>query len=164
MSLWDRVRGERVGTNTRAGHSASRQRDIGPESSTAGPNAGSAVDSIAAGLSGTVELTEFAPRQDGDYRCTERGLYLRFARPIVTETVTETASAAATDTNSEGPARSEFTTSGRFTVQRPFARPIVYTVLGDGTPGNDAALVVRRTDTATREAVRLEFVFEPDRQ
>ncbi len=102
-------------------------------------------------LSGTVELTEFAPRQDGDYHCAERGLYLRFARPIVTET----AAAGHRDA-----ARGEFTTSGRFTVQRPFGRPIVYTVLDDG--GHDAALVVRRTDTGTREAERLDFAFEKD--
>jgi hypothetical protein len=117
-------------------------------------------------LSGTVELTEFAPRQDGDYHCAERGLYLRFARPIVTETATRIATGTAA--SSTGAARGEFTTSGRFTVQRPFGRPIVYTVLDDGGGGtphrplNDATLVVRRTDTETRAAERLEFVFEKD--
>ncbi len=132
MGLRDRLRGKRTD-----GHGA--ESSVDGYDAAAGP-----------GLSGTVELTEFAPRQDGDYRCAERDLYLRFARPIVTETT-------GADTS---PARGEFTTAGRFTVQRPFGRPIVYTVLHDGE--NDAALVVRRTDAATREAERLEFVFEPD--
>jgi hypothetical protein len=150
MSLRDMLRGRRNDEPGRDDSGAEHDESLGTESTW--DNA----------LSGTVELTEFAPRQDGDYHCAERGLYLRFARPIVTETATGTAA------SSTGPARGEFTTSGRFTVQRPFGRPIVYTVLGDGgggtarLRGNEAALVVRRTDTGTREAERLEFVFEPD--
>jgi hypothetical protein len=151
MGLRDMLRGRRGGDEVIVtGAATEHDESVGTESTW--DNA----------LSGTVELTEFAPRQDGDYHCAERGLYLRFARPIVTETATGTAA------SSTGPARGEFTTSGRFTVQRPFGRPIVYTVLDDGgggtarLRGNDAALVVRRTDTGTREAERLEFVFEPD--
>jgi hypothetical protein len=151
MSLRDMLRGRRGGDEGIVTDAATEHDEsLGTESTR--DNA----------LSGTVELTEFAPRQDGDYHCAERGLYLRFARPIVTETATGTAA------SSTGPARGEFTTSGRFTVQRPFGRPIVYTVLDDGVGGtsrvrgNDAALVVRRTDTGTREAERLDFVFEPD--
>lgn len=135
-----------------------RNRLLGTRSEDRRGEGSSTEYDAATGLSGSTELTEFAPRQDGDYRCAERGLYLRFARPIVTETATETA--ANTDGGHTEPARGEFTTSGRFTVQRPFGRPIVYTVL-DGS-GHDAALVVRRTDTATRQAERLEFAFESD--
>jgi len=136
MGLRDRLLGARSGDR---------------RSDADGASSGTEYDAAAgSALSGTMELTEFAPRQDGDYRCTTRGLYLRFARPIVTET-------AGVDAQ---PARGEFTTAGRFTVQRPFGRPIVYTVLHDG--GNDAALVVRRTDAATGAAERLDFAFEKD--
>jgi hypothetical protein len=156
MSLRDMLRGRRNDEAGRDDSGAKYDESIGTESTW--DNA----------LSGTVELTEFAPRQDGDYHCAERGLYLRFARPIVTETATHTAIGTAAGSTGNHPARGEFTTSGRFTVQRPFGRPIVYTVLGDGaggtsrSRGNDAILAVRRTDTETRAAERLEFVFEPD--
>jgi hypothetical protein len=156
MSLRDMLRGRRNDEPGRDDSGAEHDESLGSESTR--DNA----------LSGTVELTEFAPRQDGDYHCAERGLYLRFARPIVTETAPHTATGTAASSTGNHPARGEFTTSGRFTVQRPFGRPIVYTVLDDGSggtsrpPGNDATLVVRRTDTGAGEAERLEFAFEPD--
>lgn len=108
-------------------------------------------------LSGNSDVTEFAPRPDGDYHCAERGLYLRFARPAVTET----------DAERPEPARGEFTAAGRFVVQRPFGRPVVYTVLGNGDapydPRRNTVLTLRRTDTGTGAAERLDFTFEPDR-
>jgi hypothetical protein len=144
MSLRDRWRSRRAD-------------DLGGDGA---PSAGRGDGGARADLFGAAELSEFGPRQDGDYRCTSAGLFLRFARPIVTETtVPETAGAA------DYPATGEFTTSGRFTVQRPFGRPIVYTVLGDDADGPaayDEMLVVRRTDTGTRTTDRLEFTFEPD--
>lgn len=143
MGLRDRLLGTRGGD--RDGQADGMGSDAGYDAAA------------GAGLTGTAELAEFAPRQDGDYRCVSRGLYLRFARPIVTETVT---GPAADGSELAEPARGEFTTSGRFTVQRRFGRAIVYTVLSGG--GNDAVLVVRRTDTAGRQAERLEFVFESD--
>lgn len=150
MSLRDKLRGLR---GSDEGHGDPR-----PSGDRDNMYDGAAVDGQ---LSGRAELSEFAPRQDGDYHCAHRGLYLRFARPVVTETDAEVAE----------PARGEFTTSGRFAVQRMFYRPIVYTVLDDAptrdagaTDGaaNDVALVVRRTDTQTGTAERLEFTFEPD--
>lgn len=106
-------------------------------------------------LSGEVDVTEFEPRPDGDYRCVERGLILRFARPAVTET----------DAVAPESARGEFTTAGRFVVQRPFGRPVVYTALtANSLAADDAVLTVRRTDTATGATERLDFRFEPDRR
>lgn len=104
------------------------------------------------------DVTDFDPRSDGDYHCVERGLYLRFARPAVTET-----SERADDAHPD-PARGEFTQSGRFVVQRRFGRPVVYTVL-ERRPG---LLTVRRTDTSvtgsdgTDGTAELQFTFEPD--
>lgn len=136
------------------------------------PGKGSGAAESASLASGGTELAEFAPRQDGDYHCASAGLFLRFARPVVTETVvTETATAetAAADTaagkpTADAPASGEFTTSGRFTVQRPFGRPIVYTVLAaiDAPAAYREGITVRRTDTGTRATDRLEFTFEPD--
>lgn len=94
------------------------------------------------------EITDFTPRQDGDYHCVELGCFLRFARPAVTETMPSTA----------GVARGEFTTAGRFTVQRPLSRPVVYTVLAFDA----VSITARRTDTATGTSAEYEFVFEPD--
>lgn len=114
---------------------------------------------VAAGdaSSADVDVSDFAPRPDGDYHCADRGLYLRFARPAVTET----------DRAHEDVARGEFTSAGRFVVQRPFARPVVYTVLRGGSggenPGYDTALAVRRTDTGSGTSELLDFAFEPDR-
>ena len=103
---------------------------------------------------GRDDVTDFDPRSDGDYHCAERGLYLRFARPAVTETP------AVPDTPAGEVARGEFTSSGRFVVHRPFGRPGVDTVLED-RPGS---MTVRRTDTAvTGSTAELAFTFEPDR-
>lgn len=112
-------------------------------------------DDVAAGESalGDVDVTDFEPRPDGDYHNAERGLYLRFARPAVTET----------DATHEELGYGEFTPAGRFVVQRPFARPVVYTVLSSGSPDYDQVLAVRRTDTGSGATERLEFSFEPDR-
>lgn len=126
MSLRDRLRGMRSGGETLREYDASADPVIFT----------------------SAEISEFTPRQDGDYRNAAAGLFLRFARPVVTETDTAIAEVA----------HGEFTTAGRFTVQRRFGRPIVYTVLD----GSDDALTVRRTDTATREAAQLEFTFEAD--
>ncbi|MEO7126673.1 MAG: hypothetical protein ABI382_00090 [Nakamurella sp.] len=168
MSLRDKLRGlrggETIGTDVSDGAATSSGiggSDASSSSSAADENSGNKYDAVpGVSLSGTSELSEFAPRQDGDYYCADRGLHLRFARPVVTES----------DTAEIEPARGEFTTSGRFAVQRRFSRPIVYTVLsntsvGGGTArlrGDDAVLTVRRTDTETRSAERLEFAFEAD--
>lgn len=159
MSLWDRVRGARVETSAPEDHSASpnpsasRDHSAGPNpsaaSSTAGANAGAAVGSGAAALSAALELAEFTPRQDGEYACAERGLILRFTHTTVVET----------DAAEAEPAVGDFMGGARFSVQRRFGRPIVFTVL---EPGHDGALVLRRTDTATRQAERLAYTFAPD--
>jgi hypothetical protein len=136
MSLRDRLR---------------RRGDGGDEDGGDGrPDAPEASEPATA-ASARDDITDFDPHSDGDYRCTERGLLLRFARPVVLET----------DAEHADPARGEFTQSGRFVVQRPFDRPIVYTVL-DYRPG---VMVVRRTDTSVTDTdgtTELEFVFEPD--
>lgn len=103
--------------------------------------------------SGDVDVSDFAPRPDGDYHNAERGLILRFARPAVTETDAEHGDAA----------HGEFTAAGRFVVQRPFGRAVVYTVLGGERSAYDVVLTVRRTDTGTGTSERLDFAFEPDR-
>lgn len=105
----------------------------------------------AAAVPAAAELDEFTPRQDGDYCCAERGLNLRFSRPTVTETAA----------GHDEPALGEFPNTGRFAVQRRFERPIVFTVLEpSATDGSE--LVVRRTDTETRESAAVRYRFEPD--
>lgn len=90
----------------------------------------------------------FAPRTDGDYVV---GSYiLRFARPVVTETDPEQAALG----------RGEFTDGGRFIIERPFARPVVYTVLA--VDGEGAPLRLRRTDTDSRESAEWDITFAPD--
>lgn len=90
----------------------------------------------------------FAPRTDGDYLA---GPYiLRFARPVVTET--DPAQAAL--------GRGEFTDGGRFIIERPFARPVVYTVLVVDAEG--APLRLRRTDTGSRQSAEWDVTFAPD--
>lgn len=133
MSLRDRWRG-RGGENDGAAGS-------GEQNGAAG---GYDAD---AGTAGALDTDDFAPRQDGDYHCVDEGLYLRFARPIVTETAAGAAGA-----------QGEFTTSGRFTVQRPFARPIVYTVLA----ADSDSITMRRTDTGSRRSQAMTFAFEAD--
>jgi len=135
MSLRDRLR---------------RRGDGGGENG--GDEASDTSASSASGASGAREdITDFDPHPDGDYRCAEPELLLRFARPVVLET----------DPRHPDPARGEFTQSGRFVVQRQFGRPIVYTVL-DYRPG---AMTVRRTDTSVTGpagTAELDFAFEPD--
>lgn len=167
MSLRDKLRGLRGGDNDGGNDSDAVGSAAGDGASTANRISGGRYDDApGSGLSSSAELTEFAPRQDGEYHCAERGLHLRFARPAVTESDTTEAEAA----------RGEFTTSGRFSVQRRFGRPIVYTVLSNAMPRNarpgnavpgdtaeyDVTLTVRRTNTETRAAERLEFTFEAD--
>lgn len=137
MSLWDRVRGTRVETSA-------------PEDRSAMP--ASPVDPDAPDLAAAIELAEFTPRQDGEYCCSERGLILRFTHATVVEA----------DAAESEPAVGDFTNGARFSVQRRFGRPIVFTVLEPGD-GDDGALVLRRTDTATREAGRLVYAFAADR-
>jgi len=133
MSLRDRLR---------------RRGDGGDEASDTSEPGGSG----ASGASGARDdISDFDPHSDGDYRCAEPELLLRFARPVVLET----------DPRHPDPARGEFTQSGRFVVQRRFGRPVVYTVL-DYRPG---AMTVRRTDTSVtgpQGTAELDFVFEPD--
>lgn len=112
---------------------------------------------------GRDDVVDFDPRSDGDYHCADRGLYLRFARPAVTETCsTGTPDREGSGADSREPARGEFTASGRFIVQRRFGRPVVYTVLAVRA----GSMLVRRTDTAVTGpsgTAELEFTFEPDR-
>ncbi len=106
------------------------------------------------------DVTDFDPRSDGDYHCTPRSLFLRFARPAVTETSAAT-DAEPADLAPPEPARGEFTQSGRFVVQRPFGRAVVYTVL----EYREDFMLVRRTDTSVTGptgTAELEFTFEPD--
>lgn len=138
MSLWDRVRGARVET--------SAPEDRGATEADTGTNVGAAVGASA--LSAAAELAEFAPRQDGEYTCADRGLILRFTHATVVET----------DATEAEPAVGDFTNGARFSVQRRFGRPIVFTVLETAS----GALVLRRTDTATRQAERLDYLFTPD--
>lgn len=141
MSLRDRLRRRQPGSGQ---DSESSPADVG-DADAAGAVSGVARD----------DVTDFEPRSEGDYHCADRGLYLRFARPAVTET-SEQADGAHPD-----PARGEFTSSGRFVVQRRFGRPVVYTVLETGV----GMLLVRRTDTAVPGAAGTEelwFTFEPD--
>ncbi len=137
MSLRDRLRRRQPGSDQDSESSPADADDAGP----AGVVAGVARD----------DVTDFEPRSEGDYHCADRGLYLRFARPAVTET----------DDAHPDPARGEFTASGRFVVQRRFGRPVVYTVLETGV----GMLLVRRTDTAVPGEAGTEelwFTFEPD--
>lgn len=138
MSLRDRLRGALRGSDE-------------DDAVAAGGGGGDGGSASGDGLSAGAELSEFAPRQDGEYLCAERGLHLRFVRPTVLEV----------DAALAEPAQGEFTPSGRFSVQRRFGRPIVFTVLPD-TAGYDESLTVRRTDTETRDAERLTYAFVAD--
>jgi hypothetical protein len=135
MSLRDRLRRRGDGGDEDGGDEAS-DTSVSSQSGAAGARE---------------DISDFDPHSDGDYRCNEQDLLLRFARPVVLET----------DARYPDPARGEFTQSGRFVVQRRFGRPIVYTVL-DYRPGT---MTVRRTDTSvtgTAGTAELDFVFEPD--
>jgi hypothetical protein len=94
------------------------------------------------------DVTDFSPRSDGDYHSTEPAVFLRFARPAVTESTAR----------ADEPAVGEFTSSGRWVVQRRFGRPVVYTVL----EVRGESFTARRTDTATASTAELLFTFEPD--
>jgi hypothetical protein len=94
------------------------------------------------------DVTDFSPRSDGDYRCPDPAVVLRCARPAVTESTA----------GADEPAVGEFTSSGRWVVQRRFGRPVVYTVLETGPE----SFTARRTDTATAATAELIFTFEPD--
>lgn len=90
---------------------------------------------------------DFRPRFDGGY-ADDTGVVLRFSP----STVQEVADGV------DGPASGEYTPSGRFVVQRRFARPIVYTVLSMSDDGFSA----RRTDTnAGGAATEVAFRFQP---
>jgi hypothetical protein len=114
MSLRDRLRGNR---------SAEQEEEIGP------------------GGDAPPDPIDFRPRFDGAYASaagSDDGLILRFAPGTVSETA-----ARIPDGAGEGTATGEYTASGRVVVQRPFGRPIVYTVLAL----TDDGFTARRTDT-----------------
>lgn len=138
MSLRDKLRALRP-----AGSAPPSDPD--PDDVTAAP---AAVTGTSVAASPRDDVTDFSPRSDGDYHCAEPAVFLRFARPAVTESTSGTGE----------PAVGDFTASGRWVVQRRFGRPVVYTVLevrGD-------SFTARRTDTATASTAELLFTFEPD--
>lgn len=152
MGWRDRLRRHRDGSadgEPRPTDATGAVRDGGDTGTGGGPGGGTDSTPSDGPTGGRDDVTDFAPRPDGDYHCADLGLYLRFARPTVIET----------DTALPEPARGEFTASGRFTVQRPFARAVVYTVLEQHA---DASLLVRRTDTNDRSSHEVAFAFEPD--
>jgi hypothetical protein len=129
-------------------------RPAGPAapSDPADPDDVAAAAPAVTGTSGTAsprdDVTDFSPRSDGDYHCAEPAVFLRFARPAVTESTADT----------DEPAVGDFTSSGRWVVQRRFGRPVVYTVLEMRAD----SFTARRTDTATAGTAELLFTFEPD--
>ena len=114
---------------------------------------------------------DFRPRFDGSYRHAGGGpdgangeehgaavvgpridLTLRFSHGSVTET------ADGPGATEDGAAVGEYTSSGRFVVQRRFGRPIVYTILEIA----DEGFTARRTDTNPGgTATEPTFRFEP---
>ena len=101
----------------------------------------------APGDDGVPEPIDFRPRFDGAYRPvgpTDGVGRLTFSRTSVTES------------GAAGASTGDYTSSGRFVVQRPFGRPVVYTVLAVAPDGFTA----RRTDTAIPQTTRVEFLFE----
>lgn len=116
---------------------------------------GAAASDGAAGPAGDTgaaadEVTEFTPRQNGEYQCEGRPQYLRFTGPTVAET---------TDGTQE-PTTGDFTLTGRFSVQRQFERPVVFTVLSQDAEAG--TFVARRTDTNTRATEELTYTFRED--
>lgn len=102
---------------------------------------------------------DFRPRTDGRYLCQDvGGVALRFSGSSVQET-SGLAPASSAAPGPDRPATGEYTSSGRFVVQRRFGRPVVYTVLAAGPDGFSA----RRTDTnPDGDLAQLEFTFQPD--
>lgn len=101
-----------------------------------------------------VEVDEpdfFRPRIDGEYEGgadpddAARTLILQFSHSRVTEP------------NTGAPAGGEYTTSGRFTVQAPFERAVVFTVL---TVDEDS-FTARRTATGTGTSTEQTYQFRP---
>ena len=99
---------------------------------------------------GPPEPIDFRPRFDGGY-ADGTGIVLRFTPSHVSE-IADGADGP------QGAAGGEYTPSGRFVVQRRFARPIVYAVLAAGTDG----FAARRTDTNPGGGTaEVAFTFRP---
>lgn len=143
MSLRDKLRVLRPGTAP----AGPADPDVSGTSAPSESNPG-ASGRASAPTPARNDVTDFSPRSDGDYRCPDPAVVLRFARPAVTESTA----------GADEPAVGEFTSSGRWVVQRRFGRPVVYTVLETGS----GSFTARRTDTATAATAELIFTFEPD--
>lgn len=100
------------------------------------------------------ESAEFTPRTDGWYRGES---------PAGKEWIRFTTSTALVGLDAGGSAAGgDYSGSGRFSVQRQFERPIVFTVLSVAVDpdGRMSAFTARRTDTAPGAGVvEVEYVF-----
>ena len=106
----------------------------------------------------------FQPRSDGVYDGGPdpdgdgTGLYLRFSGNRVRESLghasAQEARAALGTTTLVG----DYTSTGRFSVQAPFERPIVYTVLAS----DDSGFTARRTNSGTSSTQEVTYAFVPD--
>ena len=99
----------------------------------------------------------FRPRFDGGYvgggQANGTGIVLRFTQSSVSEVID-----GADGGDGDGAATGEFTPSGRFVVQRRFARPTVYAVLAL----TDDGFAARRTDTNPGGGTtEVAFTFHP---
>ncbi len=106
----------------------------------------------------------FRPRSDGVYDGGAdpdgegTGLFLRFSGNRVREVLGHTSAEAARDALTSTKQVGDYTSTGRFSVQAPFERPIVYTVLAS----DDAGFTVRRTNSGTGSTREIRYAFVPD--
>jgi hypothetical protein len=115
------------------------------------------------------EPGEFGPRSDGVYDGgqdpdhPDGRIYLRFTgnrvRELVGSSTADQARIALTSRpTGVGVLVGEYTTSGRFSVQAPFERPVTYAVLA----ADDAGYTVRRTNSGTATTHQTVLTFVPD--
>lgn len=106
----------------------------------------------------------FAPRSDGVYDGGTdpdgkgTGLYLRFSGNRVRESLGQASAQAARDALGSAKLVGDYTSTGRFSVQAPFERPIVYTVLAS----DEIGFTARRTNSGTASTREITYAFVPD--